>query len=147
MFRDLQLDEYLKGALAGKFIDRVGREVECQELFSATDSDDVLRLSAPDRLPVNSRLDLCVRILNVLQRQTEGTLLLRGEEASRGVTYEFEAPVKLDPDRAGCCIAFHWKSPSYATRVKWSATVQLENQFGHSLPVCSGTTVVTEAGD
>lgn len=147
MSQEQHLDEYLKGALAGKFIDSVGRQVECQTVFSTHETGDVLQLKAPEHLSTSSRLDLCVCVRNFLQRKTCGTLLLRGEDVSRGATYEFEAPVRFDADGPACCIAFNWKAPSYATRVKWSASVHLENQMGLSMPVCSGTTVVSAADE
>lgn len=142
MDRDYPLGEYLKGALAGKLIDRGNRSTECGELDSSRDDSRVLQLDAPPILQVETRQDLCVHVRNFSSRPTRGLLLLKGDETTHGVSYEFDAPFELDEVDGHCCIAFPWRAPSYATRINWSATVHFENQMGFSLTECSAATIV-----
>jgi len=142
MDREHSLGEYLKGALAGKLIDSSVRRASCEEQRTARENSSVLRLDAPEVLVVHSRQDLCVHVNNFSSRPARGTLLLRGDETVRGVSYEFDALFELDADDGHCCISFPWRAPAYPTRIKWSASVHFESQMGFSLPECSAATVV-----
>jgi len=144
MDKEHPLGEYLKGALAGKLIDSNARRLDCEGHPDPEDASSVLQLDAPDVLAVHSRQDLCVHVRNFSSRPAKGTLLLKGDETARGVSYAFDAPFELSETDGHCCISFAWRAPAYPTRIKWSASVQFESQMGFSLPECSAATVVKE---
>jgi len=96
MSEQQNLQDYLKGALAGTLIGRGSRPLDQEDPFAESREAPVLELSVPLQLPVSGRVDLCVRLRNIGGRSGQGVLLLRGEDVRSGMTYEFEAPVRSD---------------------------------------------------
>ncbi|TYO98974.1 hypothetical protein EDC39_10498 [Geothermobacter ehrlichii] len=143
MSEQQNFQDYLKGALAGTFIGRGSRPLDQGDPFTDSRWAPVLELNVPLQLPVKGTVDLCVRLRNIGGKSGQGMLLLRGEDVRSGMTYEFEAPVRSDLGEKGCLFVFSWKAPASATRIEWSATVQMEGRMGISIPACCAATIVT----
>ncbi len=143
MANENNLQDYLKGALAGTLIGRGSKTLDQGDPFVASKSAPVLELSVPMHISVDQRVDLCVRLRNLSGRKAKGTLLLRGEDVRTGTLYEFEAPLGAENYESGRLYVFSWKAPASPTRIEWSATVQVEGRMGISIPACSAATIVT----
>ncbi|RMF42934.1 MAG: hypothetical protein D6751_11230 [Deltaproteobacteria bacterium] len=145
MGEETNLQDYLKGALAGTLIGRGSKALDQADPFVASKGAPVLELSVPMHIGVDQRVDLCVRLRNLGGRKARGSLVLRGEDVRTGTLYEFEAPLGAENDESGRLYVFSWKAPASATRIEWSATVQVEGRMGISIPTCSAATIVTSA--
>ncbi|PLX83036.1 MAG: hypothetical protein C0616_00570 [Desulfuromonas sp.] len=140
----LDLQQYLKGALAGRIADRANHQTE---LAGENDPDRsaAMRLKAPAQLQCGERRDISIRIRNPFGRDCSGTLTLRGEDQLRGVIYDFHSDFQIEADQNGTRISFSWQSPDYSTEVVWTATVNMEGQMGVGLPGERGVTRVVDS--
>lgn len=136
--------QYLKGALAGKSIEKPTTPRGCAESFDNFPEDGLVDVSLPAVVSVCSSQQIRVRIRNFESGRVSGVVSLIGEETDRGTVYDFQAPIVIEADQRGTCVYFNWAVPGYPTKVRWSASVSFENRMGVGLSNCTASTMVTK---
>lgn len=133
--------EYLQGALAGKLIENPARLSHLPDLEPEAARDSVVHLGVPASVPPGSDVEIAVHVRNYLRANVRGGLILRGEEEVRDVSYDFQAPLTFEEQRAGVSVVFKWRVPSYPTKIKWSAMIHFDQHMGIGMPLCVDTEV------
>lgn len=136
--------QYLKGALAGKSIEKPTSPRGCAESFDDFPDDGFVDVSLPPVVSVSTNQQIKVRIRHFESGRVSGLVSLIGEETDRGTVYDFQAPIVIEADQQGTCIIFNWAVPSFPTKVRWSASVSFENRMGVGLSNCSASTLVSK---
>lgn len=138
------LTEYLKGALANRHIINTGHRIDCEDCHQATVSHSGLVLDAPKVAIVCTDCVLRLRINNLNQLQSSGTLHIGGTGTTRHRDYEFTAPFQFNPGEKALCMAFQWQAPDYPTHIEWAVTLHYKGRMGMSISRIAETAVVKE---
>lgn len=139
-----RLVEYLQGALAGKMIENSARVDAYAANLAPWPGEAFIQVHVPPATTTGSREDIIVRIRNYQSTAVSGVVTLLGEDLVRGMTYDFQAPFKIDFGQPEACIVFRWGVPRFPTKIQWSASIDFDGQMGVGLSRCTVATIVTD---